>query len=112
MNTLRRVLIFLLLVFLFFSLTKNIVDYRKTLEFYQSFKTAYEKTKHENTKLHTEVLRNRDQNQIEKTIRDQLNLLKSDEVAVIIPDPTPTPARLTPTPAPVYIQWFRTFFPN
>lgn len=95
----------LLSIFLFFSLTKTIFDYRNTLSFYQSFKTEYEAAKHENIALQTKILRASDRNELEKTIRNKLNLLKKNEIAVIVPLPTPTPTVLTPTPAPVYKQW-------
>ncbi len=111
MKLLKQVLFVVIVVFLFFSLTKNIFDFRKTLDFYQSFKKDYERVKKENATLQTDVLKNRNQIEIEKTIRNRLNLLKPGEIAVIIPNPTPTPSRaVTPTPEPVFMQWFHTFF--
>lgn len=110
MKLLKQILFVVIVIFLFFSLTKNIFDYRKTLDFYQSFRKDYEQAKKENVTLKTDVLKNRDQLEIEKTIRNRLNLLKPGEIAVIIPDPTPTPRVITPTPEPVFMQWFHTFF--
>ncbi len=110
MKLLKQILFVVIVIFLFFSLTKNIFDYRKTLDFYQSFRKDYEQKKKENVTLQTSVLKNRDQREIEKTIRNRLNLLKPGEIAVIIPYPTPTPATIRPTPEPVFMQWFHTFF--
>lgn len=95
----------LLSLFLFSSLTKTLFDYQNTLSFYQGFKTEYETAKHENIALQTRILRASDRNELEKTIRNKLNLLKENEVAVIVPLPSPTPTVLTPTPQPAYSQW-------
>lgn len=110
MNLLKKIIFGIIIVFIFFSLTKNIFDYKKTVDFYQSFKKDYEREKKDNVTLRTNVLKNRDQREIEKTIRNKLNLLKPGEIAVIIPNPTPTPVVVKPTPEPVFMQWFHTFF--
>lgn len=110
MDAIRKVLLFLVVVFLFFSLSKNIFDYRKTISFYNSFKKDYEKEKKENITLKTTVLKNNDLNELEKTIRNKLNLLKDNEVAVIIPHPTPTPEPPKKVVLPIYQLWFNLFF--
>ena len=106
----RKILLFTVVLFLFFSLSKNILDYRKTLSFYDSFKKDYEKEKKTNITLQTEILKNNDPNELEKTIRNKLSLLKNNEVAVIIPEPTPTPAPIKKPVLPIYQQWFKVFF--
>lgn len=105
MQTVRKTMLVLLSIFLFFSLTKTIFDYRNTLTFYQGFKNEYETVNHNHIALQTKILRASDQNEIEKTIRNKLNLLKENEIAVIVPLPTPTVFVPTPTPAPPYRQW-------
>lgn len=110
MKRLKQIIFAIIVIFLFFSLTKNVFDYRKTLDFYQGFRRDYEEEKKKNVTLRTDVLKNRDQSQIEKTIRNKLNLLKPGEIAVIIPEPIPTPVAIRPTPAPVFMQWFNAFF--
>lgn len=110
MKTIRSAFFAILLIFLFFSLTKTVFDYQKTVRFYQSFKEDLEKEKKRKIILQTQILKNKDSSAVEKTIRDQLNLLKPDEISVIIPHPTPTPKIVTPTPPPIYIQWWKTFF--
>ncbi len=110
MKLVKRVLLTILLLFLFFSLSKNIFDYQKTLSYYQSFKDEYEKEKKQKITLQTQVLKNTDPAEIEKTIRNKLNLLRPGETSVIIPNLTPTPFVPTPTPAPIYQQWLYTFF--
>jgi len=47
---------------------------------------------------------------VEKNIRQKLNLLKPNEIAIILPKITPTPS---PTPIiknPPYQQWWKLFF--
>lgn len=110
MKLLKQIILVIIVVFLFFSLTKNIFDYKNTLDFYQGFKKGYEKERQENVTLRTQVLKNRDQREVEKTIRNKLNLLKPGEIAVIIPNPTPTPVISKATPESVYKQWFHAFF--
>ena len=98
-------LVILFLLFLVSSLTKNIVDYQKKLQFYEDYKTGFESEKKRNITLKTEVLKNSDLNEIEKTLRNKLNLLKPDEIAIIVPKPTPTVLIITPTPLPTWKQW-------
>jgi cell division protein FtsB len=102
---------FIFLFFFFFtSLTTNFFEYRKNITFYDSFRKEYEKEKTKNTELKTRILKSSDPNEIEKTIRNKLNLLQEDELVVIMPMPTPTPFIPTPTPMPIYRQWVKTFF--
>ena len=60
--------------------------------------------------LKTQLVKKSDTNEIEKTIRNKLNMLKQDEVAIILRQPTPTPLLITPTPLPNYLQWWQVFF--
>lgn len=85
------------------------MDYQKKLAFYQDYKKNYEKEKKQNIVFKTELLKQSDPHEIEKTIRNKLNLLKPDEVAIIMRQPTPTPAIVTPTPLPNYLQWLQVF---
>ena len=110
MKLIRRVVFFLLLLFFFSSLTKNLFDYRRRLSFYEEYKRDFEKEEKRNIELKTEVLKKSDPNEIEKTIRNKLNLLKPDEVAIILKQPSPTPIVITPTPLPNYLEWWKLFF--
>lgn len=110
MKLIKKIVIFLLLVFFFSSLSKNLLDYGKKIQFYQDFKDNYDKEKKRNMELKTDILKESDPTEIEKTIRNKLNLLKPDEVAIILPQPTPTPILITPTPIPNYLKWWKAFF--
>ena len=95
---------------MFFSLTKNIFDYRKTIRFYESFKQDYEKEKKRKIELKTNILKSKDPYEVEKILRNKLNLLKEGEIAIIIPDPTPTPKQKKQPEKPVYRQWIEALF--
>jgi cell shape-determining protein MreC len=82
------------------------------MSFYQGFKNEYQDEKKKNETLKTQLLKNNDSYEMEKTIRNQLNLTKDNEVEVIIPDPTPSPVVVTPTPEPPALQWAHTFIKN
>lgn len=110
MFTAKRIILFLLALFFLSSLTRNLFEYRRNLQFYQDYKQDYEKEKKKNTALKTELVKNNDPSQVEKTIRNKLNLLKKDEVAVLLPSPTPIPTIITPTPQAPYEQWRQLFF--
>lgn len=112
MSTARKIVLIAIWIFLFSALTKNIFDYRNTVAFYESFKKDYEELAHQNQELKTRLLKSRDNFEVEKTIRNKLNMVKDGEIAVMIDVPTPTPS---PTPAPdspPYAQWYALFFGN
>lgn len=110
MKIVKRIMFVLLFIFLISSVSKSILDYRNKLEFYNSYKKDYEDAKKRNTTLKTEILKKSDPQELEKTIRNQLNLLREDEIDVILPPPSPTPTILIPTPQPNWSKWQNIFF--
>lgn len=110
MRLIKKILIIFFLLFLFSSLTKNLFDYGKKVAFYDDYKTAYDKEKKRNIELKTQLLKKKDPYELEKTIRNKLNLAKPGEIAIILPQPTPTPVVVTPTPMPNYLLWWKVFF--
>lgn len=110
MKLVKKILSVIFVLFLLFSLTKNLFDYQNSTKFFESYKQDYEEEKKKNLFLKTHILKYKDPNELEKTIRNKLNLTKENEVAVILPEPTKTPTGPTPTPAPNYQRWFEVFF--
>lgn len=110
MHKLRRIVIGIIILFLLFSLTKNLFDYQRSAQFYESYKKDYETASKHNLELKTRILKSKDPYELEKTIRNRLNLTRDDEVAILIPEPTRAPITPTPTLAPPYRQWWDTFF--
>jgi len=110
MKLIKNVVFIFLLLFLFSSLFNNLFSYKSKLDFYQQFKQNFDKEQKRNIELKTEVVHKKSTEEIEKTIRNDLNLLKDNEVALIIPFPTKTPVLITPTPLPNWRQWWELYF--
>ncbi len=110
MKLIKNIIFLLLLLFLFSSLLGNLFGYKSKLQFYQQFKQEFEKEKKRNIELKTEVVRKKSTEEIEKTIRNDLNLLKDNEVALIIPLPTKIPVSTTPIPLPNWRLWWSLYF--
>ncbi len=110
MQLIKKIIGVIFVIFLFFSLVKNIFNYTSKNQFYQDYKNDYEKENKKNIELKTEIVKKESVAEVEKTIRNKLNLLKENEVAIILPVPTLTIITPTPTPAPNYIQWWWVFF--
>ena len=72
----------------------------------------YEEEKKRNISLKTQALKKSDPNEIEKTIRNKLNLAKLNEITIMIEDPTPTPKPIVTPVLPTYQQWYELFFKN
>ena len=109
MRIIKKILFLLFFLFLFSSLTKSLFDYQKKVDFFEIYKKENEKEKKRNITLKTEIIKNSDQYQLEKTIRNNLNYLKPEETAIIVPKATPTPFQITPKPLPVWRQWANLF---
>lgn len=104
-----KLLVAFISIFLVVSLVKNVSEYRKNLQFYETYKKDFETEKNKNNKLKMEAIKQSDPKEIEKTIRNNLNLIKDNEIAIIVPTPTVIPTTPTPTPKPVYRQWVDIF---
>ncbi len=110
MKLIKNIILLFFLVFLFSSLLKNLFGYKSKLQFAQQFKQNFDREKKRNIELKTEVVKKKSQEEIEKTIRNNLNLLKDNEVALILPSPIKTPILITPTPLPNWRQWWELYF--
>ena len=96
-KVLKIILISVFLVFLGYFLTQNIFDYQQKINFYQQIMKEKSVETARTQQLNNEIAKNQDINQIERNIRQKLNLLKDKEIAVILPNISITP---TPTPQP------------
>jgi cell division protein FtsB len=99
-----------ILLFILYVLTRNVFDYTDKLRYYEQYKELYNKEKNQNLKLKTQIAKQNDPSELEKTIREKLNLLRPDEVDILLPSPTPTPPSYSPTEAPNWIKWRDVFF--
>lgn len=105
----KRILYFTIVIFLFYSLTRNFSNYIKNVKYYNKNKENYQKEQKNNITLQTQLRKQQAPGEVEKTIRNKLNLLKPNEVSLIISLPSPTPVVPTPTPIPNYLQWWKIF---
>ena len=110
MNRLKKIAFIALVAFLLFSLTRNIFTYQKTLFFYNALSREYTTEKEKNINLRTQILKKRDQAEVEKTIRNKLNLVKKNEIEILVPKPTPTPRPMKKPNHPIWYQWLTLFF--
>src|SRR3989338_6158372 len=105
----RSYFFLLVTLILALSLIKNILNYNKKSLLYRQIQTEQQKLDRENKQLKSELKKNSDPDYTEAKIRQQLNLLKPGEMAVIIPtvmiSPTPNPTPILP----VYRQWLELF---
>ena len=110
MVIIKKLLFALLVIFLFSSLIPNIVSYKNKISFYHQTKKYLEKEEKQQIELKTEIVKKKSADEVEKTIRNKLNLIKENEVAIIIPSPTKIP-EVTPTPILTNWQkWWKVFF--
>jgi len=105
MRLFKKIIGVAFIIFLFFSLIRNIFNYTDKNQFFQDYKNDYEKENKTNIELKTEIVKKQSVTEVEKTIRNDLNLLKDNEVAIILPIPTLTIITPTPTLPPVWKQW-------
>ncbi len=110
MSKIKKIIFFLILIFFVSSLIPNILNYKNKIDFYNQIKNDYEQEVKKNIELKTKIAKQKSVNEVEKIIRNDLNLTKQNEVVVIIPSPTISP---TPTPTTVlknWQKWIRVFF--
>lgn len=109
---LRNLLVGLIGLFLVTSLLKNYNEYQKNTLFYTTLNNDLEKEKNRNNNLRMQKIKESDRLELEKTIRNKLNLVRENEIAIIVPTPTLEPTIIRPTSAPVYKQWLHIFLKN
>lgn len=106
---LKKIAFYIVVAGLIYSLVQSILNYQKKIQFFQNYKKDYQTQVDKNKKLKSESLKRQDYYTVEKDIREKLNLLQPDEIAIILPHPTPSP---TPTPEvkkPPFRQWWDLF---
>lgn len=110
MKIVRRGVVLIIFIFLTYSLIKNVSEFRKNIQFYDNYQNQLKDAEQTKARLMTQKTLKTSPRAIEKTIRNQLNLLRENEVAVIVPPPSPTPTPIITPAVPVYRQWWNAFF--
>lgn len=112
MDKFRRYIIFAVGFFILSALSRTIFEYRKNYAFYEEYKKEYEKEKKRNIELQTQYVKTKDSYEFEKIARNKLDLHKSNEYVIVIPEPTATPVPPTPTVTSNYREWLEVFMKN
>lgn len=106
----RKAVFLIVLFFLVVSLIRNVADYQHNLSFYEQTKENFEKAYKKNKELRVSKQSGLSPFEIEKSLRNKQNLLRKDEIIVIVPSPSPALApSIRPTEYPIR-QWIRVFF--
>lgn len=106
----KKITLFLLTLFLIYSLSKNIIDYQKKIAFFETYQKELQKEQEKNKKLKSDIIKNYDYHTVEKDIRQKLNLLQPDEFAIILPQTSPAPASAHTQKKSSQEQWRDLFF--
>jgi len=106
----RKIVFLIVLIFLVVSLIRNGFDYQRNISFYNQTKTNFEKAITNNKELKLRKQASSSPFEVEKNLRNKQNLLRKDEIMVIISSPSPNPTpNVVPSEYP-YKQWIRLFF--
>lgn len=109
-NFIKNIVVFIFITFLIYSLSRSLFDYKKKFSFFEEYKIEWQKQLDKNKKLKSEILKNQDYYTVEKNIRQKLNLLKPNEIAIILPKITATPSPTPEIKKASYEQWLELFF--
>jgi len=105
----RKMVFFIVLFFLVISLIRNVADYQRNISFYDQTKNNLDKAASENKALKVRKQAGSSPFEIEKNLRNKQNLLRENEIIIIIPSPSPLPTPfIRPSEYP-YKQWIRLF---
>jgi hypothetical protein len=106
----RKVAFLVVFFFLVISFVRNVFDYQRNLSFYDQTKENFTKALLKNKNLKVQKRADSSPFEIEKSLRNKQNMLRKDEIIVIVPSPSPIPTPIIrPTEAP-YKQWINLFF--
>ncbi len=106
----RKIAFLIVLFFLAVSLIRNVFDYQRNISFYDQTKANFEKAITNNKELKLRKQAGSSPFEVEKNLRNKQNLLRKNEIIVIIPSPSPNPTPNIRPPGPPYTQWMRLFF--
>jgi len=106
----RKIAFLIVLFFLVVSLIRNGFDYQRNISFYDQTKANFTKATTNNKELKLRKQASSSPFEVEKNLRNKQNLLRKDEIMVIIPSPSPIPLPVVRPSEYPYRQWIRLFF--
>lgn len=107
--SIKNILFFFIAISLIFSLSKNILDFKSKQDFSSEIQSELKKAEIENAQLKSSRTKAKDPYEVEKILRNKLNLTRPGEYILILPTPELSPS---PTPTPIqqpYKQWLEVF---
>lgn len=110
MLKIKKIFFLFLIIFFFSSFVPNVFNYKNRLDFYHQIKKDYQEETKKNIELKTKIAKQKSADEVEKNVRNNLNLTKENEIIIILPSPKITPS---PTPTPVlknWQKWIEVFF--
>ena len=106
----RKIVFLIVLLFLVISFVRIALDYQRNISFYDQIKNNYNKALLENKELKVHKQAGSSAFEVEKNLRNKQNLLRENEIIVIVPPLSPFPSPFVqPTDYPAR-QWMRLFF--
>ncbi len=110
MLKIKKIIFLFFIIFFIYSLFPNILNYKNKLDFYNEIKQDYEKKLKKNIELKTKMANKKSVIEVEKNIRNNLNLTKENEIIIIMPSP-----KIIPSPTPTIFlknwqKWKEVFF--
>ena len=106
----RKIVFFIVLFFLVISLIRNVADYQRNISFYDQIKTNFEEAQLENKELKVHKQAGSSPFEVEKNLRNKQNLLRANEIIIIVPSPSSIPTPIVRPSDYPYKQWMRLFF--
>lgn len=110
-------LIIFLLIFLIFSLARNILKFYEIRKQIEKGRESVANLKKENEDLSKKLAETQSQESIEKQLRNKLGLAKSGEIVVVLPDEEilkklapQAPEEEDALPDPTWKKWLKLFF--
>jgi len=106
----RKTIFFIVLLFLIISLIRNATDYQRNISFYDQTKSNYNKALLENKELKVHKQASSSPFEVEKNLRNKQNLIRNNEIVIIVSSPSLAPTPFVKPTEPPYKQWIRLFF--
>jgi cell division protein FtsB len=104
-NLLKNTILSIIIIALTASLIKNYQDSKIKQQILIEYQNEVSKLKSEDKKLQAEIKKSADSRFVEEEARNKLNLIKKNEISLIVPKLTITPTPVPIRPIPNWQKW-------
>jgi cell division protein FtsB len=105
-NFIKNAILSVIIIALTISLIKNYQDSKIKQQILIEYQNEVIKLKNEDKKLQAEIKKSSDSRFVEEEARNKLNLIKKNEVSLIVPKLTITPTPAPTRPIPNWQKWY------